>query len=151
RQLVDEQQRGMARKRGIEIEFFEGSATVLHAAARQDLEAFEERFRLGAVMRFHDAGHDVDPAGTLRPSCLQHRVRLADASREAEEDLELAAAPACVLLSDADEQLIGIGPSVRHANRVYRRTHATRLLYGARLRHPAPTQARMPPRHAQAI
>src|SRR5207244_5092153 len=45
---------------------------------------------------------------------LQHRVGLADTGGGAEEDLQLAARPPGFLLSDADEQLIGIGPSIRH-------------------------------------
>ena len=91
RELVDEQQRGLARERGVEVELLERAAAVLDALARQDLEAVEQRGGLGAAVRLDDADDDI---AALRAQALrlgQHRVGLADAGRRAEEDLEPAA------------------------------------------------------------
>ena len=115
RQLVDEQEGGMPRQGGIEIELLEGGASVLDAAAREDLEAFEQRFGLGAAVRLDHAGDNVEAGRALSPRPLEHRVRFAHAGGGAEEDLQLAAAPPHLLFSDADEQLVGIGASLRHA------------------------------------
>src|SRR5262249_44693540 len=115
RELVDQQQRGMPRQRRVEVEFLELGAAVLDTAPRKNLQALQEGSGLRTVMRLDDAGDDVYAGHALGARRLEHRVGLADARGGAEEDLQLAARPARLLLSDAKEELVGIGPSIRHA------------------------------------
>ena len=114
-QLVDEQQRRVSREGGVEVELLERGAAVLDPAARQDLEAVEQRLGFGALVRLDHARHDVDAGGALRARGLQHRVRLAHAGGGAEEDLQLAARPPRLLLADVRQKGIGIGPPLGHA------------------------------------
>ncbi len=60
-ELVDDDELGLARKRGVEVEFFYLLAAIVHHAARQDLEPFEQRGGLGAPVRLDEADDDVDP------------------------------------------------------------------------------------------
>src|SRR5262249_45014376 len=87
-------------------------AAVLDTAPRKNLEALQEGFGLRTVMRLDDAGDDVYAGHALGAGRLEHRVRLADARGGTEEDLQLAARPARLLLSDAKEELVGIGPAI---------------------------------------
>ncbi|HVV82621.1 MAG TPA: hypothetical protein VHE35_06055 [Kofleriaceae bacterium] len=109
-QLVDEDQRRLAGERRLEVELVELDAAVGERAARQHLEPLEQGLRLAAAVGLDDADHDVDAVGLQPPRGLEHRVRLADPGRRAEEDLEVRARP--LLRLHALEQRVGIRPLV---------------------------------------
>ena len=68
-------------------------AFVVECAARNDLDAVQQRLGFLAAVGLDDAGDDV--VAVLQPGMglLQHLVGLADAGRGADEDAELADAP----------------------------------------------------------
>ena len=57
RELVDQQQRRLARERGVEVELRQRAVAVRHLLQRQALEAGEQRLGLGAAVRLDDADH----------------------------------------------------------------------------------------------
>ncbi len=123
RQLVDQDHRGAASERGVQVELPEGGASVGHVARGQDVEALEERFRLGPPVRLDVADEHVGPVGAELARLLEHREGLADAGGGAEEQLEAALRLARLLLSGAGEQRLGIGtvvgkasPAIRHVS-----------------------------------
>jgi len=65
-------------------------------------------------MRLDDSADDVHTRQPLGAGGFEHRERLADAGGGAEEDLQLAAAAPGLLLSDAKQELVGIGPALGH-------------------------------------
>ena len=74
-----------------------------------------ERAGVVAPVRLDDPDDDVALLVLgLEARGLEHRVRLADAGRRAEEDGELAARGPRLLLADAREELVGIGPLLGH-------------------------------------
>ena len=93
RQLVDDDQVGLARERRVEVELVDRAAVVFDHAPRQDFEPFHERARLGAAVRLDEADDDVDALVLEAAGALQHGVGLADAGSGAEEDLQPAARP----------------------------------------------------------
>ena len=112
RELVDEEDAGTPRERGVEVELLERHAAVVDLAPRKELEADRERGGVVAAVGLDDADDDVAPEIALGPRRLEHRVRLADAGRRAEEERELAALGAPLLLAHACEELVGVGSSV---------------------------------------
>ena len=113
-QLVDQDERRLAGQRGVEIEFLQGGATVLHRAPGEDFETAQQRFRLRAPVQLHVADDDVDAVLALLPGRLQHRVGLADAGGRAEEHLQLPAPPLSLLCLDPGQQRVGIGRWAAH-------------------------------------
>ena len=95
----------MTRERRVEVEFLQRVVVVFDGRLRQDFEAREQCRRFAAAMRLDDADHDVVALVVAAARGLQHRIRLADARRRAEEDLQ---APAMALLFFS-LQLIGGG------------------------------------------
>ena len=89
-ELVDQHQLGPALQDRVEIHLLEDASLVLRAAARDDLQALDERKGLGAPVRLDDADDDVDALAFARTGAEQHLVRLADARRCAEKNLEAA-------------------------------------------------------------
>ena len=89
-ELVDQDDLGMTHEDGVEIHLRQRPALVLDAAARNDLETFEQRFGLLAAMGFHHADDDIVTVLPPRTCLLQHLVGLADTRRGADEDLQLA-------------------------------------------------------------
>ena len=81
------------------------AAAIIDHAARQHLEALEQRAGLGAAVRLDEADDDVDPLVLQAARALQHRIGLADAGRSAEEHLE----PPDVSLRDAARSASGSG------------------------------------------
>ena len=114
RQLVDQDQRGTAGERGVEIELLYRRPAILDAPPGQELQLLEQRLGLGAAVQLDVADDDVDAVVVLLARRLQHRVGLADTGRRAEEDLQLAAPRARFFFLHAREQRLGIGPLVRH-------------------------------------
>ena len=93
RELVDQDDGGVALQRRVEIELANLRAAVFDDPRRQDFEPFEQRRGLGAAVGLDDADDDVETLGALLARGEQHRVGLADAGGGAEEDLQPAAAP----------------------------------------------------------
>ena len=116
RQLVDEADRRPPREDRVEVHLAERDAAVVDLAGRDHLEVADLLGGLGAAVGLDDADGDVD-ALLLEPLPLaEHRVRLADARRRAEVDLE----PAPLLAADQAEELLGRGPrrlDWRHGSR----------------------------------
>ena len=111
RELVDQDQRGLACQRGVEIELLEVRlARRGERAPRQDLEARQLRSGVGPAVGLDDAGDDVGAGALQGPGREQHRVGLADAGGRAEVDPEPAAAGALLLLPDPLDDRVGIAP-----------------------------------------
>ncbi len=88
--LVDQDDLRPAGDDGVEVHLLEPLALVLDAPARNDFEAFQQRFGLLAAVRLDDADDDVVAVLLSGARLLQHLVGLADARRRTDEDLELA-------------------------------------------------------------
>ena len=114
-QLVDEDEGRAAGEGRVEVELAERGAAVLDRARRQPLEPGEERLRLGPAVRLDPADDHVDARGLLSARGLQHGVGLADAGGRSEEDLELPATLARLLLPDPGQERVRIGAVVVHA------------------------------------
>ena len=118
RELVDQHDLRPAGDDGVEIHLLEPLSFVLDAPARNDLQAFEQRFGLLAAVRLDDADDDIVAVLLAGARLLQHLVGLADAGRGADEDSELADAP--FLAARRFEQgfrrgpMFGIAPLIRH-------------------------------------
>ena len=78
-------------------------------ATGQELQAEDERAGVEATVGLDHADDDVSLQVPLAARGLEHRVRLADARRGAEEDDELAAARASLLGVHPAKELVGIG------------------------------------------
>src|SRR5262245_49848553 len=89
-QLVHDDERRLPREDAVEVHLLERLAAVLAADARDGLEAVDQRLRLLSTMRLDDADDDLDPLAPRLARGLEHGVRLADAGRSADEDLEPA-------------------------------------------------------------
>jgi hypothetical protein len=109
RQLVDQDQRRMARERGVEVELVQRRAAVRHPSPGEHLQPVQQALGLGARVGLHHAGHDVLALSLGRPRRLQHGVGFAHAGRRAEKELEATAARARLLIHDPREEGVGIG------------------------------------------
>ena len=114
RELVDDDERGLARERGVEVELLQLDAAIRHAPAREDLEPFEQGCGLLATVGLDQADHHVNAFGLLLARGRQHRVGLAHARARAEEDPEAAALFLPLVALDAGEQLVGVGAVLGH-------------------------------------
>ena len=121
RELVDEDHRGPARERGVEVEFPQCRSAVGDHPSRQDVESVEQRFRLGPPVCLDVADDDVHPVRLEGAGGLEHGVGLADAGGGAEEEHEVPAPLPSFLLLDAREQGLGIRavrvPVLAHGDR----------------------------------
>ena len=120
RELVDEDQRRVPGQRDVEIEFAQHRAAILDDARREDLEPLQQCLGLDPAVRLDVADDHDDAIVALLARRLQHRVRLADAGRGAEEHLELATALACFFFLDPGEERIRVGPGETHPPSVAR-------------------------------
>jgi hypothetical protein len=84
---------------------------VFDLLARKHLESLEQSHRFAASVRLGDADDDI-AAGLPQALRLgEHRVRLADAGRCAEEYLQPAACRARLFL-DARQEVVGVGSAI---------------------------------------
>ncbi len=113
-ELVHQDQGGAARQRAVQIELAQARSTILHAPRRQRLEPGQQRVGLGALVRLDVADDHVAAVGALVARDLEHRVRLADAGGGAEEDLQLAAPLARLILFDVGQGRFRVGSVRRH-------------------------------------
>ncbi len=107
-ELVDEDHRGPARERRVEIEFPQRRSAVGDPPLGEDLEALEERFGLGSPVCLDVADDDVHPFGIEGPGGLEHGVGLAHSGGGAEEEHEMPAPLPRFLLLDTREQGLGV-------------------------------------------
>ena len=114
RQLVDEDERGTAGERGVEIELAQRGAAIVDHPRREELESFEQRVGLGPPVRLDISDEHVDSVGLLLAHGLEHRVRLADPSGRAEEYLQLSSTLARFLRLDAGQERLGVRPVGAH-------------------------------------
>ena len=118
REFVDQHDLRPAGDDRVEIHFLKRLALVFDVAARNDVEALQQRFGIAAAMRFHDADDDVVAVFLARVRLLQHFIGLAHAGSGADEDSKLADAslfPArCLKQGFRGGSIIGIAPQIRH-------------------------------------
>ncbi len=112
RQLIDQQQRGAAQQRGIEIELRERDAAMLQPLRRQDLQAFEQRLGFRAAVQLDIADDHVDARGGLLARGFEHGIGLADARRRAEKYLQMTARRCAGLALHALQKYVGIGSRI---------------------------------------
>ncbi|SVK53889.1 Uncharacterised protein [Acinetobacter baumannii] len=105
RQFVHQDQRRMARQRGVEVEFMHQSPAMLDALLRQQRQAVEQGGGLAAAVGFHHADQHVQPLSAQTLGLLQHGVGFAHAGAGAEEYLQ----PAARFFIGQRQQAIGIG------------------------------------------
>ena len=86
RELVDQNDLRPAGDDGVEIHLLEPLSLVLHAPARNDLQALEQRLGLLAAVGLDDTDDNVIAVLLAGAGLLQHLVGLADAGRGADED-----------------------------------------------------------------
>jgi hypothetical protein len=92
RQLVDENDFGLPMEDRRQVHLFERLALVGDGAAGKDLEVADAFGSLGAAVGLHESDDDVDALLAEGMRVLEHLVRLADAGRVPDVDLELSAA-----------------------------------------------------------
>ena len=90
-EFVDDHEFGLARQRGVDIEFLDDPAPILNSSARQNFKTFHQGFRLSPPMRFDKTDHHIDAIQLQGPRLRQHRVCLTDAGRCAQKYPQLAA------------------------------------------------------------
>ena len=153
RELVDQDQRRAALERAVEVELADLRAAILDDPWRQNFEAFQQRGRFGAAVRFDHADHHIASLGALFARFREHGVGLADAGGGAEEDFEPAAAAFRFLALDLGEQRVGIWALFDHnflfftkyAHSLQIHTHAiAKSVYGIELCIISPPRRRAP-------
>ncbi len=84
-ELIDDDQLRLPRQGGVEIEFLQYASAIIDFTARQNLQPFGQRRRLGAAMGLDQADHNVLAVipGFFRAQ--QHGVGLADPRRRAQK------------------------------------------------------------------
>ena len=108
-EFVDQDERGTAQQRGVEIEFVEIFAPIFHEFRGKNFQIGQERGRLRAAVSLDDADDDV-PALAFELSCRgQHGIGLAHARRRSEVDPQFAAPGIRLLTVDLRQQQVRIG------------------------------------------
>lgn len=114
RELIDEDQRGLAGQRGVQVELGQGATAILDLARRQVLQALHQRGGLGAAVGLDQPDDHIDALGPRGLGGRQHRVRLADARRRAEIDAQLAAGGFLLAGLELGEEGVGVGAGFVH-------------------------------------
>ena len=109
REFVYEKQRGLARKRAIEIEFLDNAAPPFHFASWKDFETARKRLRFNPAMGLDEANNNIDSVRPQTLRILQHGKRFPDSRRSAKKYFQ-AAPPIATLKGD---RRIRIRPPVR--------------------------------------
>ena len=115
RQLVDQDERGAARERRVQVELLQRAAAHGGAAQRQALEAGGHGLGLAAPMGLDHAHDDVEAAVAQAPRRREHGVGLAHAGRGAEEDLQATPQGPRGILAYAGDQGIRIRAALASA------------------------------------
>ena len=90
REFIDQNDLRPAGDDGVEVHFLEPLSLVFHGPARNDFQAFQQRFGLPAAVGLDHADDHVVPVLLAGAGLLQHLVGLAHARRCTHEDSELA-------------------------------------------------------------
>jgi hypothetical protein len=88
RQFVDQHDFGAAIENAVRIELFKRDAAIDDRSARQDFEIADLRLSFTPPVGFHETDHDIVTLIAEPVAFFEHRVRLADTGRGAEEDAE---------------------------------------------------------------
>src|SRR5262245_34535302 len=91
RQFVDHGAFGCAGQLRLGIHLLDEDAPVVEAPARNELDVVKQGSAVGTTVRFDKPEDDVYPLRPQRVCLFQHAVGLADASGEADVELEAAA------------------------------------------------------------
>src|SRR5450759_3485158 len=114
RELVDQNQRGVARESSVKIEFLNGAAAMCQAFARQQLQALEQLRGFRAAMCFDQTDDDLAALVLQLARRPEHGEGLAHACRCTEVHTQPAACGLGLKGLDFSEQNVGIGSSVGH-------------------------------------
>jgi hypothetical protein len=82
---------GLARQRGVDVEFLNETATIITLAPGHGFQALGKGLRFAPPMGFGEADHHVEAIGLCGPRSREHGICLANARRRAEENSEFAA------------------------------------------------------------
>ena len=123
-ELVYERELRLACQQRIEVELIEITAAILNATARQCRQAREKRVGLRPAVGLHDADDDVDALSSASLRDRKHLVRLADAGRGTEKDLQ----PSTALVPALGEQCIRRGSFFFHDVRLTSFSRSWKLL-----------------------
>ena len=85
---------------------------MLAAQARDNGQALRQRVGLLAPVGLDVTDYDIPSGSELATGGFEHGVGLADTRRHAEEDLQLPALLASVLLLDSRQERIWVGPGL---------------------------------------
>jgi hypothetical protein len=110
--LVHQGKLGPACQHGIQVHLREWDAAILAGEARDDGQALGQRVGFLAPVGFDVANDDVPPGGQLPAGGFEHGVGLADTRGHAEEDLQLAALLAGIVLLDSRQQRVRVRPGL---------------------------------------
>ncbi len=91
RQLIDQQDRGPAAQRRVEIELVARRAAQRHLREGQLLQPLQQLFGVAATVRLDVSDDEVRAPRACGARRLEHRVGLADTGRGAEEDAQATA------------------------------------------------------------
>ena len=90
-ELVDQGDGGVAGDDRVGVHLLDGHSAVLHSAARDDLQAIQQRRGVAPAVRLDEAHDHVRAAIVAAMRLLEHLVGLADARRHAHVDAQPAA------------------------------------------------------------
>ena len=108
RQFIDQQDRGRALERGVEIEFAARDAAIANFQEWELLESLQETLGFASPVRFHIADHHIDAGRSRAARGFEHGIGLADAGGSAEEDLKPSPSLERLALLEFGQQLVGI-------------------------------------------
>ena len=91
REFIDQNERGMALERGIQIEIGERPTPMRHCPGGDDFKTVEQRLGFRTTMSFHDTEDDVATLAVKFSGSQQHREGLADAGRRTKINAQLTA------------------------------------------------------------
>ena len=112
REFIDQQHRGLACQRGVQVEFLQRVTAVRHVTQRQ-LRQSREQFRgFDASVGFHHANQQVCPGPEVTLCGAEHGVGLADAGTGAEVDAQLPAPLTRLAVPDLLQKLVRVGTGI---------------------------------------
>ena len=111
-ELVHQRELRTAGQHRVQVHLRERDAAILAGEARDDRQALGQRVGFLAPVGFDVTDDDVASGGQFAAGGFEHGVGLADARGHAEEDLQLAALLAGLLLLDGRQQRVGVGPGL---------------------------------------
>ncbi len=117
RQLVDEDQAGLARQGRVKIELVQDDAAIVDLQPRQDGQAFRPGGGFVPAVMFDNADDDVAAGVPEAKGFGQHGIGLAHAGRGAEEDFQTAAPAVAAVAVDQPQELVRIWPSILAVHR----------------------------------